>query len=71
MTLAFMYIATVPPTKVASNKLDLSQMLVVVDDLGNLRVIINARDITERKRAEEKISSLNRDLADNVAELRL
>lgn len=42
----------------------------VVDELGNLRVIINARDITERKRTEEQISRLNADLGDKVAELR-
>ena len=42
----------------------------VIDDLGNLRVIINARDITERKRTEEKISLLNSDLASSVSELR-
>lgn len=42
----------------------------MVDDLGNLRVIINARDVTARKSAEEKIRSLNVELEVSLAELR-
>lgn len=41
-----------------------------IDDLGNVRVIINARDITERKLADERIRSLNAELAQSVDELR-
>lgn len=42
----------------------------VIDDLGNVRVIINARDISERRRAERQIELLNKDLRQSVAELR-
>lgn len=41
----------------------------VIDDLGNIRIIINGRDITERKGAEKKISILNEELEQSVADL--
>jgi PAS domain S-box-containing protein len=42
----------------------------VIDDLGNIRVIINARDITARKLDEEKIHMLNDELGHSIVELR-
>jgi len=41
----------------------------MLDDLGNIRVIINARDITDRKVADERIRALNTELERKVAEL--